>query len=107
MYREIVHKYYCGSCLHFIYGATTERLASEVNHHNRVSHPMDAGVWNATTITHSKHYTGPENEALPQYTKPYGTTTKGDWGGIPAPTVTDEDHEFLESIQVKWDADLA
>lgn len=92
MYREIVHKYYCGACLCFVYGATVERLANEVNIHNRSHHPMDGSIWNSTTITHSKHYTGPENEPLPQYKRPYGTTSKGEWGGLAEPVVTDEDH---------------
>jgi len=112
---EAVHKYFCGYCNIFIFGETPARLAGNLNSHNGYKHPADCDNWTGDRIIQSSHYWPPMGEqeidevakelkALPQYTTPYGTTSKnGDWGDAKhPPDITRFDIELLSLNRVKW-----
>ena len=111
---ESTHSYYCAYCQYSLYGASTEALAAALNKHNERYHPADCTNWTATGVTLSVHYTDPAGVAwtnkvtkrdgpLPQYTEPYGTTSKREWGDAKsAPNLTAADQTLLTGMKIKW-----
>lgn len=100
---ESIHKYYCGYCRQFVFAATLFGLAYAVNKHNTLMHPMDYAGWTPSGIEASSQYSSIAG-ALPQYVRPYGTTTsKSEWGDAQnAPVITDYDRNLLALVLVKW-----
>jgi len=96
------HNYHCVYCRRFILGETAQALAENVNVHNATSHPADFASWTASEIVCSCNYSG-TGTPLPQYTAPYGTTSKSEWGNAKKPPeITDEDHVMLTQAGIKW-----
>lgn len=115
-----VHKYYCPSCNRNLYGESLKILANALNRHNELAHPADCCTWTEQGIAHSGFYTGPgfvtrsatpeekrvaagtASGPLREYTEPYGTTSRGEWGGAKAPVLTEDDKIMLAKGLVKW-----
>lgn len=86
---------------------SAERLALNLNEHNRNHHPIDCSAWNASGIVLSRYYSGPvdteveetekESKPLPQYTAPYGVARNSRSNEL-----TEEDLKFLAACKVKW-----
>lgn len=122
MVSEHLHKFFCSyaCCRFFIFGTTVERLAENLNIHNRGLHaddPESDDPWTAETIVCSKNYyspvdsrpTAPPDDAripagpLPQYLVPYGVTSKWEWGSaLKAPDITPADIAMLAKGHVRW-----
>jgi hypothetical protein len=96
---DSTHKYYCPHCMRYVFGASLEVLASEVNLHAARLHPADCASWSAAGIAQSAHYTGATGP-LPQYLAVHGTTSHHD-SVLPALTV--EDRAMLAKGLVLWD----
>lgn len=96
-----MHSYYCTHCHILIFGTTTERLCENLNFHNNQLHPTDFHGWASGIVVRSKHYHS-DGQILSQYTAPYGTTSKSEWGGATPPIITDEDQQMLKRMRVKW-----
>jgi hypothetical protein len=100
---DSVHKYYCSYCERFTFGETLADLVRGVNFHNTTMHPADFDQWTPETITHSHNYTGSAGKALPQYLRPYGTTSKNEWGDAQnPPNITPQDIALLAEARIKW-----
>lgn len=100
---EFIHKYYCEHCRQYIFGDTAAMLAMGVNLHNSAMHPADFSTWTAGGIVLSTRYSGPGFAALPQYTKPFGTTSRSEGGDTKLPQITKADRELLAKGHVRWD----
>ena len=102
---ETFHMYYCSYCQRSLFGETLGLLAKNVNNHNTIFHPADFTDWGADTISLSAHYvhaSDSSRKTLPQYTVPFGATTKSEWGDAKAPTITEDDRALLAKNGVKW-----
>jgi hypothetical protein len=100
---EVTHKYYCSHCRQYVFGSTPALLAREVNTHNTAIHPADYADWSAEGIMRSSWYSGPPVGPLVQYTNPFGTTSRREWGDAKsAPNITDQDRAMLAQGLVKW-----
>lgn len=124
-----IHKYICTLCKRNIYGNSTQELATALNRHNEGSHPLDCTNWTAAGITYSVYYSGPDDDGdvmdnpeptsatepakgagasavtsgpLEKYTRPYGGTSKDQWGGAKAPNITEDDKAMLLAGGVRW-----
>lgn len=106
------HSYYCTHCRLYIYEGTPKRLAERVNNHNNLQHPFDWSNWTEGGIVLSAQYRhigahehAPEaaRRVLSQYTEPFGTTSRREWGDAKnVPTITDADRRLLAQGLVKW-----
>lgn len=93
------HKYYCSRCDRFMYGVTLAELAINVNYHATSLHPSDFSNWTVSSIVDSANYSVPPSSVLPQYTEPYGTTSKR---GSVLPTLTEDDKAMLAEAKISW-----
>lgn len=95
-----MHKFFCVRCDRHIYGEDTVKLSVNLNHHATTFHPSDFSNWTGLNILESCHYSPPPSNALPQYTQPFGTTSRA---GTVLPALTDEDKDMLVKAHIKWD----
>jgi hypothetical protein len=97
---EVVHKYFCSYCRLYVFGETPTLLASIVNSHNRLLHPIDFASWTPEGITQSTQYSGPAS--VPPYLASYVTPVSKEWGDAKAPDITDRDKIFLVTNGIRW-----
>lgn len=97
------HQYFCVRCSRSLYAETPGALASRVNEHSCKLHPADFANWTADGIVLSAQYSGPHaDRTRPEYTVPFGTTSRSEPRLSKLPDLTAEDRRFLERALVKW-----
>jgi len=96
---NLTHKYYCSECREYVFAVTPTLLATRLNYHNAVKHPLDFANWTAATVILSAQYSD-SVDAPPAYL----TKNSELWGNAKnPPTITDEDRVFLAGGGVAWD----
>lgn len=94
-----MHRFFCVRCDRYLYGEDTTELAINLNRHATSFHPSDFANWTAQNIVSSTQYSPPPSNILPQYTVPFGTTSRS---GSVLPALTEADKKMLEEAHIKW-----
>jgi len=116
--NEFVDRWYCTHCQEYIEAASPDVLATRVNNHNTLKHPLDFTYWNGATIVLSAMYSGEKTsdaelrasaerswekkDALAVRPESSGS---GEWGNAKRPpNITDLEKIWLAGGGVLWDS---
>ena len=114
---ELVDKYYCTHCQEYIFASSLELLATRLNNHNKVKHPLDFSDWTAETVAVSAMYSGPggstaadiraaaERNWKSAFVSRPEALGSNEWGNAKhPPDITELDKVFLKGGLVLWDS---